>query len=87
MPCRDYEDDWGRSHDDGKIDSLQKQNDRLARIACKVMQADRQAAINEIKRLEEAVDGTRLAKKGLERDIKKQEKALQKAKDELAKRK
>jgi hypothetical protein len=49
--------------------------------------ADRQAAINEIKRLEEAVDGTRLAKKGLERDIKKQEKALQKAKDELAKRK
>lgn len=38
MPCRDYEDDQ-RIHDtyDSEIRSLKKQNDRLARIACKVM--------------------------------------------------
>ena len=40
MPCRDYEDDY-RVHDayDSEIKSLKKQNDRLARIACKAMTA------------------------------------------------
>jgi hypothetical protein len=38
MPCRDYEDDH-RVHDayDSEIRALKKQNDRLARIACKAM--------------------------------------------------
>lgn len=38
MPCRDYEDDH-RVHDayDSEIKALKKQNDRLARIACKAM--------------------------------------------------
>jgi hypothetical protein len=36
MPCRDYEDD--RGWQSAEVDKFRVQNDRLARIACKVMQ-------------------------------------------------
>ena len=37
MPCRDYEDTY--SYNDSRERELKKQNDRLARIACKAMTA------------------------------------------------
>ena len=37
MPCRDYEDDRSYHDYDSEVRSLRKQNDRLARIACKAM--------------------------------------------------
>jgi len=38
MPCRDYEDDNRNYNNSAVEDGLRRQNDRLARIACKVMQ-------------------------------------------------
>jgi hypothetical protein len=39
MPCRDYEDDYRTVNDSREKAELRKQNDRLARIACKAMTA------------------------------------------------
>lgn len=39
MPCRDYEDDRAYHDYDSEVRALKKQNDRLARIACKAMTA------------------------------------------------
>ena len=39
MPCRDYEDDRRYDEYDARVQTLKKQNDRLARIACKAMTA------------------------------------------------
>lgn len=39
MPCRDYEDDRSYDRSNSEVQALKKQNDRLARIACKAMQA------------------------------------------------
>lgn len=39
MPCRDYEDDRRYDEYDARVQSLKKQNDRLARIACRAMTA------------------------------------------------
>ena len=39
MPCRDYEDDYRTLNDSREKAELRKQNDRLARIACKAMTA------------------------------------------------
>ena len=40
MPCRDYESDsWGHADDSGRVGKLKEQADRLARIACKAMDA------------------------------------------------
>ena len=39
MPCRDYEDDSRYVRDDYEIRALKRQNDRLARIACRAMTA------------------------------------------------
>lgn len=40
MPCRDYESDsWGHPDDSGRVGKLKEQADRLARIACKAMDA------------------------------------------------
>ena len=40
MPCRDYESDsWGHADDSGRVGKLKEQADRLARIACKAMEA------------------------------------------------
>lgn len=38
MPCRDYEDDYGRGNS-YEITRYKEQNDRLARIACRAMTA------------------------------------------------
>lgn len=38
MPCRDYEDSYSYGHNSSQENKdLRKQNDRLARIACKVL--------------------------------------------------
>lgn len=39
MPCRDYEDDRAYHDYESELRALRKQNDRLARIACKAMTA------------------------------------------------
>jgi hypothetical protein len=39
MPCRSYEDDYARSYENAQYQSLLKNTDKLARIACKAMDA------------------------------------------------
>jgi len=41
MPCRDYEDDHGGYTSSGaaEVEKLRKQNDRLARVACRLGEA------------------------------------------------
>ena len=97
-----------------RINDLQNQNDRLARIACKVMQhlediemedfilikdkevrnwwtkhkaADLKAAKDKIERMEEGLKGLQGTKDSIARDIEKQQKVLNDAREELAKRK
>lgn len=48
MPCRDYGDeDRGSSHAQERIDDLEYRNDKLARIACKAMQALEDAEVED----------------------------------------
>ena len=113
MPCRDYEDEMRGNGDAERINDLQNQNDRLARIACKVMQhlediemedfillrdkevrewwakhkaADLQAAKDKIADLARGLHDIKATASSLEKDIKKKEKELEKARAELAKR-
>ena len=58
MPCRDYESDsWGYNKISSEAKRLKEQNDRLARIACKVLtgleEADKQELLVQILRDDE----------------------------------
>ncbi len=39
MPCMSYDTNWARSSNDSDIRRLKKEADKLARIACKALQA------------------------------------------------
>lgn len=39
MPCMSYDTNWANSSSDGDIRRLKKETDKLARIACKALQA------------------------------------------------
>ena len=39
MPCMSYDTNWARSSDDRNVKLLKKEADKLARIACRALQA------------------------------------------------
>ena len=39
MPCMSYETEWARPSNDSEIKLLKKEADKLARVACKALQA------------------------------------------------